>query len=114
MSAYDIAWLVVIGAAALGSIGLVFLTRPITLVLLRRLLRWLPPLLLIAPSGVPGHPGEYAPAFVVFVFEWLFQIDGNPWPALRILVAVAALVTLVIVVVHVRASRRGGEPAAES
>jgi hypothetical protein len=96
---YTIAWVVAIGAGAVGWVGLFFLTRSVRPDLLRWLLRVLPPLLLLVPAPVPGYAGYIAPAFVVFVFETVFQAHGRPAAAILILVvtgAVGALVTLLL------------------
>jgi hypothetical protein len=88
---YTIAWLVAAGAAVLGTAMLVVLTRKIGSDGLRRALRWLPPLLLLVPVGVPGYEGHYAPAFVVAIFEFLFQTDGRPMAATRVLLLALAM-----------------------
>jgi len=88
---YTIAWLAAAGAALVGTIMLVLLTRKIASDWLRRTLRWLPALLLLVPVGVPGYSGHYAPAFVVAIFESLFQTDGQPMAATRVLLMVLAL-----------------------
>jgi hypothetical protein len=46
---------------------------------------------LVAPAEIPRYPGHFAPAFVVFVLESLFQTAGAPGPAGRILLAASAL-----------------------
>lgn len=113
MSPYEIAWLVVIIAAVLGTLGLVFLTRKVGPAWLKNLLRWLPLLLLIVPAGIPGYEGEYAPAFVVAVFEALFQTNGNPLPALRILLLtlVAGAVTILLLARFLPSATRVRTPA---
>lgn len=95
--AYLEAWLVVVVAAGLGSVGLVFLTRPIQTPWLRVLLRVLPPVLMLVPAPVPGFAGNYAPAFVVLVFEGLFQSEGSVVAALTILITAAVLTVLLSV-----------------
>jgi len=95
---YEIAWLVVLGAALVGTLVLFFVTRRLEPGTLRNLLRWLPGALLIVPAGLPGHDGNYAPAFVVAIFEWLFQSDGRPGAALRILLLTLALMLVLILV----------------
>ena len=77
MSNYDIAWVIVVAFALLGAVGLyrLFLSQalsfriPLTATVL---------VLFTLPAPVPRFEGEYAPAFIVFVFELLFQIDGMP------------------------------------
>ena len=41
--------------------------------------------LLLVPAPVPGYPGNLAPAFLVVLFESLFQAEGKPLVALRLL-----------------------------
>jgi len=89
--AYVWGWVVVTLAAS----GLLFALQ-------RALRGWEAPLLkalagcwllviLLVPAQVPRHNEELAPAIVVYVFEALFQRDGNPDPAGRILAAASAL-----------------------
>ena len=91
--AYLDVWTFVMAAGLLGALGLYFLTRGLTSRWLRLVLRWLPPVILLAPAPVPEYDGHFAPAFVVLIFEGLFQSDGQPGTALAILV-VAVVVTL--------------------
>ena len=81
------AWLVIAAAGLLGTGFLIYLTRGIQAASLRWVLRVLPLLLLIVPAPVPSYPGELAPAFVVLVFETLFQAGGKPETAGMILLA---------------------------
>ena len=99
---YLAAWLVAFTAGLLGLIGLIFLTRPIQTQWLKDLLCWLPPALLLVPAPVPGFVGHYAPAFIVLVFEGLFQANGQAITALVILLLTALLVGAFVV----RRSRR--------
>lgn len=105
MSPYEIAWLVAGAAGLLGTLTMVFWTRHMIHGWLRRCLCVLPVLLLLVPAGIPDFPGNYAPAFVVAVFEALFQVDGQPLAALRILV-LTLVVGLVVVVGLGRLGRR--------
>jgi ABC-type enterochelin transport system permease subunit len=41
--------------------------------------------LLIVPAPVPASPEFLAPAFAVAIFEWIFQDNGRPEVAFRIL-----------------------------
>jgi hypothetical protein len=91
------AWLLVAAAAGLGGVGLVFLTRSILTRWLKWLLRLLPPVLMLVPAPVPGFSGNYAPAFVVLVFEGLFQSEGSVAAALTILITTTVLTVLLTV-----------------
>ena len=108
---YTWAWVVVIIAALVGGLGLYFATRSLPLFWIRRLLRWLLPVLLIVPAPVPGHHPSYAPAFIVAAFEGLFQSEGAPEQALRILLAALALVCLAVAGTYFTARRKAAGEA---
>ena len=88
---YTMAWLVIVTAGLLGSLGLFFMTRRIGNPSLRWILRVTPLLLMVAPAPVPNYDGQLAPAFVVLIFESLFQSDGEPVTSGLILLAAALL-----------------------
>lgn len=93
---YGMAWLVVLGAGLL-TLGLWFLlTRPIPWPWLRTVLRCLVAAWLLLPAPVPNHDGQYAPAFIVALFEAVFQRDGAPEQALKILLAGSLAVLLLL------------------
>ncbi len=52
-----------------------------------KLLHLLPGLfiVLVIPAPIPDYPEFLAPAFLVTIFEWAFQDNGQPGVALRIL-----------------------------
>jgi hypothetical protein len=87
-----LAWGVVLLAGALGTLALYLLTRKLRWDWLRTLLCWLVPVLLIVPAPVPDFAGNYAPAFVVVVFEAFFQQDGDATVALGWLLGAVCLV----------------------
>ena len=114
MSPYSIAWLVAGGAGLIGTVTMVFWTRHLNIGWLRRSLCVLPVLLLLVPAAIPDFPGNYAPAFVVAVFEALFQTDGQPLAALRMLLL--AFIVGVVIVIGLGRFTRGKDretPAAE-
>ena len=88
----SLAWGVVLLAGALGTLALYLLTRKLPWDWLRTLLCWLVPVLLIVPAPVPHFAGNYAPAFIVVVFEAFFQRDGNAVEALGWLLGAVCLV----------------------
>src|SRR5262245_34041259 len=89
------AW-VVVAIAGLGALAGVFvLTRAIRTAWLRSLLRCLAAVWLMLPSKIQVVDSEYAPAFIVALFEGVFRADGNPRPALMAL-AMASLVVMAI------------------
>jgi hypothetical protein len=111
MSPYGWAWVVVAVSLMLGLFAFLRATRGPRL---RRTRTWLAALLavwLLLPAAVPGYPGHYAPAFLVFAFEWLFQAPGEPRAAGVILVGGAALLCALGLLVGVW-RRRGSKPDA--
>lgn len=88
-----IAWALAVAAAFLAFAGVCALTRRLRPSLLRSWLRALVLALMLAPAPVPGFPGNFAPAYVVALFEALFQIEGAPQPALRLLLAAGLAAT---------------------
>ncbi len=72
--------------------------------------------LLLVPAPVPGFPGDLAPAFLVALFESLFQADGKPLVALRLL-GIGSIVGVVlasaIIWISNRWPGRRSEPAVE-
>ncbi len=76
---------------------------------LRSLLRCLAAVWLLLPWNIQVVEGEYAPAFIVALFEGVFRADGNPRPALMVLTLASLLVIIVFLIVgavrRVRASR---------
>lgn len=77
------------GIAALAGIaclGFFFLlTRRVGSLFVRTLLRCLGAVWILLPAPVPNYPGNYAPAFVVWVFEGVLQSDGEPLLSIQIL-----------------------------
>lgn len=94
---YVVPWAVAIGAGLLTLVGVYAITRPIPAVYLKTLLRCLAMVILLLPAPVPAFEGQYAPAFIVLLFEAAFQTDGRPVQAVQILIggciAVIALVS---------------------
>lgn len=105
MTPYAVAWLIVAAAAVLGTVGLVFLTRAMGPSVVRLMIRVLPAILLIVPAPIPGYSGHLAPAFVVLIFEGVFQRDGNPMGAVAVLVATAAVAAGLLILGGRRLSR---------
>lgn len=88
---YGLAWVVIAGAGLLGSGFLFYLTRSIGAPSFRWVLRVLPPLLMLVPAPVPNYDGQLAPAFVVLIFEGLFQAEGQP-----VVAGVILVITLIV------------------
>lgn len=107
MDPYGWAWLIIVAMVPLGLFALHRLTRGLNLPRTRRLVGLLILVWLLLPAPVPGHPGHYAPAFLVLAFEWLFQNPGQPRAAALILAAgtVAAL-GLGLLAISLRRRRR--------
>lgn len=92
---YDLAWVVIGVAGLLGTGFLIFLTRNFSSPSLRWIIRLLPLLLMVVPAPVPNFQGQFAPAFVVLIFESLFQAEGEPGTA-GLMLLVAALTALIL------------------
>lgn len=105
MSAYLWAWLIVVLAVPLGLFALQRATRGLAWPRTKALLAMLLAVWTLLPAPVPGYDGYYAPAFLVFTFEWLFQQTGNPRTAGVILAAGTALALAALLLVN--AFRRG-------
>jgi len=89
------AW-VAVALAGLGVLaGIFVLTRTITSAWLRSLLRCLAAVWLLVPAKIQVVEGEYAPAFIVALFEGFFRAEGNPRPALMALALASLLVVIV-------------------
>ena len=82
-----LAWALAAAAALLAFAGVCALTQRLRPGFLRSWLRVLSLALMLTPAPVPGFPGNFAPAYVVGLFEAMFQIDGAPQQALRLLAA---------------------------
>jgi len=91
---YSSVWLIVIAAGCVATIGVYRLTRSIGSGYLRALVCGLVLALLVTPAPVPGHPQNYAPAFIVAVFEGVLQTGGSPGVAVRLLIAVMVAMTV--------------------
>ena len=103
--AYTGAWTLVCLMALLGSVGLYYLTRGLETDWLKRLLRVLPPVVLIVPAPIPEFNGHYAPAFVVLLFEGIFQSEGTPMGAVTVLIAAIAISVLAVIGLTLRSRR---------
>ena len=96
-------WLIVTGAGCATLLCAYMLLRAIGSGYLRVLACGLILVLLLTPAPVPGYPLNYAPAFIVALFEGVLKADGSPEVALRLLgVASLAIALLVLGAVGVR------------
>ncbi len=108
---YATAWAVAFGGGLLAFAFWCLMTRGVRRGSLRWLLRLLPGAWMLVPAPVPGYEGQYAPAFIVALFEAVLQENGAPQTAFAVL-AVASVVVLagVAIVSLVRwRARRGDE-----
>ncbi|MFW6094680.1 MAG: hypothetical protein ACODAC_11960 [Pseudomonadota bacterium] len=111
MTPYEWAWLAVAVSGPLALLALGRATRG-WLPRLRPVVGWLLLVWLLLPAPVPGYPGHYAPAFLVFTFESLFQNPGRPDDAAAILLAgTAAALALALLAGIVRRRRNARRPA---
>lgn len=106
MSPYGWAWVVMAVSLMLGLFAFLRATRGPRLGRTRTWISVLLAMLLLLPAPVPGYSGHYAPAFLVFVFEWLFQTPGEPRTAGVILAGGAALLCALGLLVGVWRRRR--------
>lgn len=106
MNPYGLAWVVAVVSVLLGLFALHRLTRGLHWPRTRTVLAVLLAVLLLVPAPVPGFEDRYAPAFVVFVFEWLFQQAGHPRTAGMILGAAAALALALLLLAGVFRRRK--------
>lgn len=107
MTAYGWAWLAAAASVLVGLLALWRATRGLPLGRTRPLLAALIAVWLLLPAPVPGYSGHYAPAFLVFLFEWWFQAPGQPRPAGFILLAGGLLVAAAALLLGMRRRRRG-------
>ena len=110
---YGVAWLVIAAAGVLGSGFLFYLTHGMRAASLKWIIRVLPGLLMMVPAPVPNFPGELAPAFVVLIFESLFQASGEPGTSALILLA-TGLLGLALGLLIARLTDSKAEPAANA
>lgn len=106
MSAYGWAWLIVAAMVPLALFALHRAMRGAWAPRTRLAVLVLLGAVLLLPAPVPSYPGHYAPAFLVFAFESLFQRPGEPGTAGLILAAGAAATLAVIVLIASRRRRR--------
>ncbi|MEM9622985.1 MAG: hypothetical protein AAF993_15145 [Pseudomonadota bacterium] len=106
MTDYQIAWLVIGGAALGGLVSVWFLLRRSRWGLLPWLAMSLCLTFFVVPVQVPNYPDQLAPAFVVAIFEMFFQIDGQPQASLRMLGLSLGFVALATVLIYFFAQRR--------
>ncbi len=105
------AWIVV-GVAGLGALaGIFVLTRSIKTAWLRSLLRCLAAVWLMLPWRIEVVADQYAPAFIVALFEGVFRAEGNPRPALTVL-ALASIAVIVLFLIVGAIRRVRGAPGA--
>lgn len=97
---YSNAWIVIAVLAVIGAYCLNLLlrgSRPARARWPRKLTYIFVTLVFVfflLPAPVPNYPGVYAPAFVVFIFESLFQSSGQPNESQGILVLGLGVVSI--------------------
>lgn len=106
------------GIAALAGIaclGFFFLlTRRVGSLFLRTLLRCLGAVWILLPAPVPNYPGNYAPAFVVWVFEGILQSDGEPLLSIQILLWSSLAVLCLVVLWYIVFGRHKKVPVTQT
>jgi len=109
-----IAWSIVV-AAGLGALAGVFvLSRRIESALVRSIVRCLAAVWLLLPWSIQVVPGQYAPAFVVALFEGIFRADGSARAPLIGLGLASALVLTVFLVVSFATRGKSTSSSSES
>ncbi|MFK7913605.1 MAG: hypothetical protein AB8B93_06795 [Pseudomonadales bacterium] len=112
MADHDMAWIVVAGAGLL-ALGFWFLiTRGIANSLLRSWLRCVAAILMLLPAPVPGYHGQFAPAYIVALFEAVFQDAGQPEQAFIILGGGVLAVSVLLLVWGLVRPRRAATASA--
>ena len=101
-----IAWGVVVFAGLGALAGVFVLSRRIPNELLRSIVRCLAAVWLLLPWSVQVVPGQFAPAFVVAVFEGLFRAEGSARAPLMGLALASAFVLSVFLAVSLLRRRR--------
>lgn len=94
MSTHSIAWVVIVLATTLNAATLFHLLRNRRRLVLRALCIATISTFFMVPAPIPGHAEQFAPAFIVCLFEFFFQIDGSPGLSFRILVLATGLAVL--------------------
>jgi hypothetical protein len=100
MTGDTIAWVTILGAGVGGAACLFYLLRKISKPLIRNIIIGFVLAFFLIPAPLPGYPDEWAPAFVVLIFEAFFQIDGEPGVSLRLLLIGTLLITALIGLAH--------------
>ncbi|MDD9961984.1 MAG: hypothetical protein OXU70_07815 [Gammaproteobacteria bacterium] len=90
-----VAWTAALAAALLAFVGIWTLTRSLRSRFLRIWLRAMTLALMLTPAPVPNFEGHYAPAYIVALFEAVFQLQGEPAQSLKLLLATCLLATVV-------------------
>tara|TARA_B100000959_G_C14765345_1_gene535162 strand:- start:427 stop:756 length:330 start_codon:yes stop_codon:yes gene_type:complete len=91
VSAAFYAWMLMILAALSGVFGLHRLFADVRYRSMKAAILGGVLAFLLVPSEIPRIAGEYAPAFVVFIFELIFQTNGAPGLAGGILLVAVVL-----------------------
>ena len=89
-----VAWTAALVAALLAFVGIWALTRPMGSRFLHIWLRAMSLALMLTPAPVPNFEGHYAPAYIVALFESVFQLQGEPAQSLKLLLASCLLATV--------------------
>ena len=93
MSGESIAWGLAAASAAATAAILWALTKRLGCGFWRAWLLCTGLALMLTPAPVPGFDGHLAPAFIVALFEALFQLQGHPGQSFKLLLAACLAAT---------------------
>lgn len=108
MTPYGWAWVIVGVAVPVALFALHRATRGMPLPRTRRLIGALLAVWAVLPAPIPDYPGHYAPAFLVFAFETLFQRPGDPTTS-GVILAAGTVATLGVALLLVSRRRKAGD-----
>jgi hypothetical protein len=99
-------WFVVVLTGVLSGAGWYLLLRTFASSFVQALVPAIWVAVVVVPAPVPDFAGEYAPAFIVVVFEGLFQSGGAPWVAVRLLLVAVCVAAAAVGLTFLALQRR--------
>jgi len=105
MSAFEIAWSIILVSGLVAAFVLSTWLRSRSRPLVRRLIVAFALTFFVVPAPVPNYPEQWAPAFMVLIFEVLFQTEGAPADSVQILLMSLTGVLVSTGLVHILLGR---------